>query len=132
MNESVNGLFLYVSHMLASSDRLPHPNAATPQNSMNKMAEKVKSSYEPFGVKPKVAAFHFSFKCNLACRNQLFKARILQLSQRFSSSSSHRFSSFCICRRTKAGKWITNDLLPAPSGKVVMLFPSVPLTPELG
>lgn len=43
------------------------------------------------------------------------------------------FCSFCLdCRCTKAGKWITNDLLLAPSGKDIMHFPSVPLTPELG
>lgn len=36
------------------------------------------------------------------------------------------------CRPTKAGKWITNELLPAPSGEVITHFPSVPLTTELG
>lgn len=136
MNVSVNGcVFLYVSQEMSSegsSDRLPHPNAPTPTKPQEIMAERVKSSNEPFSVKPKVAAFYFSFKCNSACRNQPFKARILQLSQRFFSSSARSSPHSADCRRTKAGKWITNDLLPAPSGKVIMHFPSVPLTSELG
>lgn len=104
--------------MWCDNNRFTCRDQQRPHKTAEKRAERVKSSNEPVSVKLKVAAFYFSFKCNSACRNQPFKARILQLSQRF-YSFSHRSSPHSAsldCHRTKAGKWITNDLSLVLSG----------------